>query len=156
MKRLFVVLAAAALAAGCEQASTPQTVPAIMPNDHSLIGNRVLGDATTPGQFEVIGRPGNGPTHYWCSAGDYVINKVHLLPNQRIYIVKPRGPSATRPGSTSVVFTVLPDADVLAAAEALPAGDYSLSISAVGANFLAAHGESTCRSITPFFWDLPE
>ena len=155
MKRLLVAIVAVAALAGCEEAPAPRSLPEIMPNDRSIVGNHVLGSPTTPGSFEVIGRPGSSALHYWCSAGDYVVNKLHLLPNRRIYLTKPRGPSDLNPGGTSVTFTVLPGADILEAADALPEGDYSLSIARVGQNYLAAHGVSTCRSMTPIFWDLP-
>ncbi|MDY6858464.1 MAG: hypothetical protein SWN98_03910 [Pseudomonadota bacterium] len=153
MKPLLAVCVAVALLAGCAEKPTPRALPEVMPDYHNTTGNLVLGDPATPGQFEVISRPGDGARNYWCAAGEYVENKLRLLPNERIYVVESRRPSLRRPGHSGVVFTVRPDEALLAAAEARPESDYSLSTD-VGENFLSALASSTCRSITPFYWDL--
>ncbi len=145
--RLFVLMSALAVMVACGPPPTPVDPPGVMPNYRTFLGNHILGDAIVPGQFEVIKRAGDTSSHYWCAAGEYVDRALGMLPNRRIYIVKPNGPSVRRPGSKSIVFTVVPDEDILAAADARPESDYSLSISDVGENYLMAHARQYCETL---------
>ncbi|MGC9367920.1 MAG: hypothetical protein ACP5DX_00125 [Paracoccaceae bacterium] len=154
MIRLTVALMAAALLAGCGEKPTPRAVPDRMPSYRSEVGNDVLPVPGQPGTFEVIAYAGNDAEHFRCSGGSYVTKALGLLPNRRVYLVAPLGPSATRPGRRAITFTVLPDAALLAAAEALP-GDMTLAMSRPGESFLAGAGVSLCKNIVPFYWELP-
>jgi hypothetical protein len=155
MTRLTAALLAAALLAGCAGKPAPRAVPDPMPAYRSVTGNYVLPVPGRPGTFEVIFFAGNWAEHFRCSAGSYVTNALGLLPNRRVYLVAPLGPSTTRPGRRAVTFTVLPDAALRAAAEALPE-DRSLAMTRPGDSFLAGGGRALCETITPMFWDLPD
>lgn len=155
MTRLTAALLAAALLAGCGEKPAPRAVPDPMPAYRSVIGNYVLPVPGRPGTFEVIFYAGNGPEHFRCSAGSYATRALGLLPNRRVYLAAPLGPSATRPGRRAVTFTVLPDEALRAAAEALPE-DQILAMTRPGDSFLAGAGAFLCETITPVFWDLPD
>lgn len=154
MTRLTAALLAAALLAGCGEKPAPRAVPDPMPAYRSVVGNTVLAVPGKPGTFEVIAYAGNDAEYFRCSGGSYVTKALGLLPNRRVYLVAPLGPSATRPGRRAITFTVLPDAALLSAAEALPE-DYTLAMTRPGDSFLAGAGASLCKNIIPFFWDLP-
>jgi len=154
MTRLTAALLAAALLAGCGEKPAPRAVPERMPAYRSVIGNFVLPVPGQPGTFEVIAYAGNAAEHFRCSAGSYATRALGLLPNRRVYLAAPLGPSTTRPGRRAVTFTVLPDDTLRAAAEALPEG-LSLAMTRPGESFLAGAGAFLCETITPIFWDLP-
>ena len=88
--------------------------------------------------FEVIGEPGSGPTQYWCAAGDYALRALGVAGTQRVYISKPSGPSATRPGKTAVTFSLNAPAD------GRDTG-ISLSVKDVGDNLSAVFAAQYCN-----------
>lgn len=98
------------------------------------------------GVFEVVGEPGSGPIQYWCAAGDYARQVLGVAANQRIYIVRGRGPSETTDRRSAVQFSLTK-----------PPGDYqpsySLSVTAVGENLRAASARFYCEPrIIDDFW----
>mgnify|MGYP000315482708 FL=1 len=154
MTRLTAALLAAALLAGCGEKPAPRAVPDPMPAYRSVVGNYVLPVPGRPGTFEVIFYAGSRAEHFHCSAGSYATNALGLLPNRRVYLVAPLGPSVTRPGRRAITFTVLPDEALRAAGEALP-DDLALAMTRPGDSFLAGAGTALCGTIEPFFWDPP-
>ncbi|TCO72871.1 hypothetical protein [Rhodovulum euryhalinum] len=125
------------------------------PNDapgaiRTFRGNLVVPDARTPGQFEVFARAGDSGSDLWCAAAEFAEDELRVPVNRRIYLVTPRGPSQSRPGATSAVFTVSPDAALRQAAGALP-DSLSMEVTRPGRNFLPIHGRTVCRPI----FDLP-
>lgn len=54
---------------------------------------------------EVIRRPHSGPGPVWCAVGDYAQSVLRMQSNARIFIERGPGPSLTRPGYVSFVFT---------------------------------------------------
>ncbi|MFP1645757.1 hypothetical protein [Pontitalea aquivivens] len=151
MKVFALSLSVVLLVAGC--VAGPRPLPDALPDAFSSLGNPVLADPAVPGQFEVVGIPGLDPMQYWCAAGEYAANRLGQY-NARLYVVRPEGPSETRPRARSVVFTLRPDVRVLAAANAPRDGNLSLMIRAVGDNYLATAAESTCEHVIPPFPDL--
>ncbi|HDR27193.1 hypothetical protein [Rhodovulum sp.] len=113
-------------------------------------GNLVVPDARAPGQFEVFVRAGDSGSDLWCAASEFAERKLRVPVNRRIYLVTPRGPSQTRPGRESAVFTVSPEAALLDAARDLP-DSFSMDVTRAGRNFLPLHGRIACRPIL----DLP-
>ncbi|WP_212523983.1 hypothetical protein [Actibacterium sp. MT2.3-13A] len=154
MIRLTAAFLAAALLAGCGEKPAPRAVPDRMPSYRSVIGNDVLPVPGKPGTFEVIAYAANDAEHFRCSGGSYVTKALGLLPNRRVYLVAPLGPSATRPGRRAITFTVLPD-DALRTAAAALQEDHTLAMIRPGESFQAGAGASLCENIIPFFWDLP-
>lgn len=55
--------------------------------------------------FEVIRSTHSGPAPVWCAAGDYAQSVLRMRSNARIFIERGPGPSVTRPGRISFVFT---------------------------------------------------
>ena len=148
--RAASALALAALLAGCVP---PEPADPDAPY-RTYRGNLVLPDPSVPGQFEVFPIAGDAGRDYWCAAAKFAERRLNVLPNRRIYVVTPRGPSRTVPGKRSVVFTVAPDAAVVAAGEAIPANDINMDVARVGRNFRMAHGRQTCRPIYEWPWDI--
>lgn len=156
MSRLALPVLLVALLAACAEAPAPRPVPEAMPSYRAFTGNEVHPVPGQPGTFEVLSSPGkSGPEYLRCAAGLYTTRALGLLPNRRIYLVSPMGPSLTRPGRGAITFTVLPDAALLDAAAALP-DDYLLAMTQPGDNFSAASATHICETLTPWFWDLPE
>jgi hypothetical protein len=143
-------LALSACLAGCVPAGPGNDPPSAY---RTYRGNLVVPDSAVPGQFEVFSIPGDGARDLWCAAAKFAQKELYALPNRRIYVVRPRGPSETNPGATSVVFTVSPDAALLEAAAAIPQNDINLDVGRPGRNFRMAHGLQTCRPIYEFWWD---
>lgn len=110
----------------------------------------VVPDPTVPGRFEVLRTVGQGPSDYWCAAGQYAIERSHLPPATRIYVEQPMGPGKIGRGQ-SVGFTTSPSAALLATAEASENG-LSMSIDRVGENWGAEHGRTQCKSQIGFFF----
>lgn len=104
--------------------------------------NRMFGQKdvveTGGGTFEVIGRIGDGAADYWCGAGDYAQRALRAGATERIYIRRGIGPSETRPGRKSVLFSLRPP----------PGGGevagYSLSVKAVGDNMTTTAAVQYC------------
>jgi len=46
----------------------------------------VVGDPSVSGRFETRQRGGNGGSNYWCAAGEYVIQGLHMSPGTRMYL----------------------------------------------------------------------
>ena len=149
----FAAMMIGALAVMSACTTVPRPLPAPLPTARSPIGNLILGDPQVPGQFEVIARAGDWTDEFMCSAGDYVQNTLGQEPARRVYVVRPLGASDLRPGRRSVVFTVTPSDDLLAAADVL-SGDQRRSVGQPGESFRAASGAFTCNRILPYFWDL--
>ncbi|GAA0308997.1 hypothetical protein [Rhodovulum strictum] len=141
MRRALALIAALALAA-CVPPD-PTAAPGPM---RTMRGNLVLPDPSDPGRFEVFARAGDSGADLWCAASEFAERELRVPVNRRIYVVTPRGSSAARPGARSVVFTVAPDAALLAAAEALPMG-LTMDVGRPGRNFLPVHGRTACRPL---------
>ncbi|AXI55560.1 hypothetical protein SuNHUV7_26390 (plasmid) [Pseudoseohaeicola sp. NH-UV-7] len=60
-------------------------------------------DAVT---FEVIEARGEGARGIWCAAASYAERELRIDPTSTIYVLVPRGPSATVPNRKGVVFTL--------------------------------------------------
>ncbi|MBL3569236.1 hypothetical protein DSD19_19815 [Rhodovulum sp. BSW8] len=136
----LAILAAASSLAACVPQGGPTRAPHAILTDH---GNRV--DPTgTPGEFEVLARPGDGGAQLWCAAGEFAQSQLRASPDRRIYLVTPRGPSATRPGRTSAVFTVMPSPELQARGDAM-SSQMLLGVRKVGTNFSTIHADMVCR-----------
>lgn len=109
-------------------------------------GNQVVPQPGPPGVFEVFSRPGDGAPEFWCAAGIFAEDQLYTPQSARLYLLRPRGPSATRPGRTSVVFTVSPDAELLATAGALTQG-YFTRVDTPGWSYRAIHARQVCRPV---------
>ncbi|MGJ8585971.1 MAG: hypothetical protein ACSHXD_17915 [Marinosulfonomonas sp.] len=110
----------------------------------------VVPDPNVPGRFEVLRTAGQGPSDYWCAAGQFVIERSHLRPGTRIYVDQPMGPGKIGRGQ-SVGFTTSPSAALKATADAHDNG-LSMSIDEVGENWGAEHGRTQCKSQVGFFF----
>lgn len=141
--RLIGLIALTACLAACLPAGQPNGAPDAI---RTYRGNLVVPDRTVPGQFEVFSAPGDGPAEFWCAAGIFAEDELNAPSNRRIYVVRPRGPSPTRPGRTSVTFTILPVDGVLQAAEALPQ-TYALDPDQPGRNLRRIHARMVCRPV---------
>ncbi|QBF31219.1 hypothetical protein [Thalassococcus sp. S3] len=97
-----------------------------------------------PATFEVINRPGKGPSDFWCAAGDFVRGRLSVPSNQRVYIVRGRGPSQTEPGRSAVIFSLQPPAgvDTVAAAQSI-----TLSTDRIGDNLSVALAVQYCLDL---------
>ncbi|TCP43187.1 hypothetical protein [Rhodovulum marinum] len=146
--RLALALCTALALTACMPAG-PNDAPQAM---RTFRGNLVVPDARIPGQFEVFTRPGDAGSDLWCAAAEFAEDELRVPVNRRIYVVTPRGRSATRPGATSAVFTVSPDAALTRAAEALP-DSLSMGVDRPGRNFLPIHGRAACRPIFDLRFD---
>ncbi|MGR3662493.1 MAG: hypothetical protein ACU0CA_15130 [Paracoccaceae bacterium] len=109
---------------------------------------RVVPDPAVPGRFEVMQRAGNGGSGYWCAAGQYVIVSRGMRPGTRIYLDQPIGPGKMGIGS-SIGFTVAPDAELQAIADAQSNG-LVMSMKRIGENWSAEHSRSQCAPIRRF------
>ncbi|MBL3550920.1 hypothetical protein JMM63_07315 [Rhodovulum sulfidophilum] len=145
--RLSICLAALAATAALAACVPVDTRPHPILTDR---GNRVQ-PTGNPGEFEVLTRPGDAGAQLWCAAGEYAESQTDARPSDRIYLVHPRGPSASHPGRKSAIFTVRPDAELLAQARALP-DQIVLGVSRVGSNWARIHAQQVCR---PLF-NLPD
>lgn len=76
-----------------------------------------------PGQFEVIGQPGDWGKAYFCAAADYAQTKLRARNADRVVLVAPVGAAVTRSG-TSAIFRVEP----YASADTLPASSVTLNM----------------------------
>lgn len=90
------------------------------------------------GVYEVIGRVGSGAQDYWCGIGDYAMTQLHAPAAQRIYVWRPVGPSATRPGHRAVQFAFS------APKGAETTSDYSLTVRRAGENLTVAAARQYC------------
>lgn len=95
------------------------------------------------GYFEVFQFATAGSSDYWCAAGDFTWRGAGLHNTTRIYLVRKMGPSLSRPGRRSVVFSFVPYDDIPIMTE--EEMGYSLSISRPGYNLSAGTGHSYCR-----------
>ncbi|TDK51599.1 hypothetical protein [Antarcticimicrobium luteum] len=90
------------------------------------------------GVYEVVGRVGSGAQDYWCGIGDYATAVLGVPAAQRIYIWRPVGPSAVRPGRKAVHFALSPP----------PGADtttgYSLTVRRAGDNLSTAMARQYC------------
>ena len=94
-------------------------------------------DATS---FEVIEADGAGGMQMWCAAGIFARNVL----DQRggtLAVTRPRGPSATFPGRTSVIYSTRPVSD--------PKSSYSPNVRTAGLTFSVTHAYALCRSMLP-------
>lgn len=102
----------------------------------------VVGDPSVSGRFETRQRGGKGGPDYWCAAGEYVIQSLHMSPGTRMYLEQPMGTSTMGLGR-SIGFTVKPDAALIALSEG-QSKPLSLSMKRVGDNWTAEHGRTEC------------
>ncbi|MFV0334114.1 MAG: hypothetical protein ACK5JR_08610 [Tropicimonas sp.] len=109
-----------------------------------LARNRMIaaGIPAKAGFFEVFQRATAGPPDYFCVAGEYVRYGLRLTASTDIYVVRGMGPSVTRPGRRSVVFSYVKYDDIpdMSAAEK----GYSVSISRPGYFLSAGHSAAFC------------
>lgn len=131
------------------QAPGPVELPSHAPNYITDRDNRVLGDATAPGQFEVIARPGDAAPNLWCAAGEYADRALGQPMAERIYVVKTLSPSVRRPGTKSVFFTVRPTADLPEPIR--PPNDFSTTVSRPGESMTIGAATNMCRQLKPRF-----
>lgn len=101
--------------------------------------NRLEVQALNDGSFEVISRPGTGPTDMWCAAGDYAQRVLGSAAAQRVYLVAGTGPAVTRPGYKAARFSLTPPAGVNTEVTSL-----SVSITRVGENLRSASARQYC------------
>ncbi|MEM6888009.1 MAG: hypothetical protein AAF636_07700 [Pseudomonadota bacterium] len=96
--------------------------------------------------FEVIEARGQGGPGIWCAAADFVRTAGRDVPQQRIYLAKERGPSATVQGEKAVTFTLTP----IEGWEQQTT--YSATTRQVGASFKVSHAYMYCEN---FLDDFP-
>jgi len=111
---------------------------------------QVVPDPSVPGRFEVRQRAGEGGSGYWCAAGQYVIEGRRMHPTTRVYLQQPMGPGRVA-GRNSIGFTVAPDAQLSATADAQVNG-LTMSMKRVGENWSAEHARSQCRNQIGMFF----
>lgn len=97
-------------------------------------------------EFEVLNRPGTGPSLFWCGAGTHAVRKLGLGMMDRIYLVQGRAPSVTRPGETAVTFTVDPHHPVVGKHQD---EGWSLSITDPGFNLSVGSARQYCYEKMP-------
>ena len=68
-------------------------------------GLTAAGDARA---FEVFTRAGSGGADHFCAAGDFARRHLGAAADDRVVVLRPPGPSETRPGRRSVVFGLRP------------------------------------------------
>ncbi|MEP2782998.1 MAG: hypothetical protein ABJO67_18130 [Pseudoruegeria sp.] len=112
----------------------------------------VVPDRAVSGQFEVFPAGSSGASHYWCAAGQYVIEGRGFRPSTKVYLARAEGASKLVPGRKAATFTTNPSAELLAKAESLPTS-YNFSVKSVGENRSAEGGRTVCKPINPFFFD---
>lgn len=154
MTRLLfpAVLSVATLLTACERPD-PRPVPDRSRAYVSHIQNQIVPLPGQRGVFEVIAYSGNSAAHFRCSAAEYAERALGLLPNRRIYLLEPLGPSKTRKGRRAITFTVLPSESLVQAGKDR-GPDYTLDISVPGESFMIAAGRQNCRAVLPLYWDL--
>lgn len=90
------------------------------------------------GVYEVVGRVGSGAADYWCGIGDFARVVLDVPAVQRIYVWRPVGPSAVRPGRKAVHFALSPPPG------AETSSGYSLTVRQPGENLSAALARQYC------------
>ena len=96
--------------------------------------------------MEVIERSDSGVRDVWCAAADYVRAVLGDPVRARLYLIKPRGPSQSRPGRKSVGFTISPDENMAANSPS-----YSASLREIGTNLSVATSYTYCDDVL-FEW----
>ena len=96
--------------------------------------------------MEVIERSDSGVRDVWCAAADYVRAVLGDPVRARLYLIKPRGPSQSRPGRKSVGFTISPDESMAANSPS-----YSASLREIGTNLSVATSYTYCDDVL-FEW----
>lgn len=92
------------------------------------------------GNFEVIQRPGSGPSQFWCAAGDFARHALGAAANRPVYLARGRGPSLTQPGQRSVIFSLQPPQAALDRRSA----PLTLDLDAIGDSLRAAFAYQYC------------
>lgn len=69
-------------------------------------------NAVNETSFEVVHRPGTGPSEIWCAAADFAQVVLRLRSNARLYIAKEPSPSVTRPGRKASLFSTVRPAGI--------------------------------------------
>lgn len=95
------------------------------------------------GYFEVFRLVGASARDYYCVAGEYIRYGKHLPASTDIYVVRGPGPSVTRPGRHSVIFSHVKYDDIPDVSEAEKG--YSVSVSWPGFYLSAGHGAGYCN-----------
>lgn len=101
----------------------------------------VIPSAEPDAVLEVYAKPSASGMKYFCAAAEFAQRFLRSQPSDRLVISRAEGPSATRPGSTSVLFDIVPRAQ----AQGLPSGGVTLSPSRVGENRSVNSGKSFCK-----------
>ncbi|SDE23553.1 hypothetical protein [Ruegeria marina] len=102
------------------------------------------------GVIEVVNRYGSAPKDFWCGAGDYAIRVLRTSATQRIYLVRPVGPSVTVQGRKGVHFALQPPPG----ADTTPG--FSVSVKKVGDNMTASMAQNYCYDrLEDDFWLRP-
>ncbi|UWQ89765.1 hypothetical protein K3727_13180 [Rhodobacteraceae bacterium M382] len=94
--------------------------------------------ALSDGTVEVLSRAGSATTDFWCAIGDYAVRQARVPTKDRVYLVAPMGPSATRSNYKSVRFGFTKPAN------ADTGQSYSLSIKRVGENLSVGMARQYC------------
>lgn len=105
----------------------------------------VYGDPSVPGRFEVQQRASRGGSDYWCAAGEYAIRSLRVATNTRIYLEAPIGAGYLSKSAKTAAFTVSPDSELQQTA-ARQSNGLTMTVTRVGENWSAAHGDLQCRS----------
>lgn len=95
------------------------------------------------GLFEVFQRATAGAPDYFCVAGEYVRFGKRLHASTDIYVLRGPGPSVTRPGRRSVIFSYVKYDDILDMTEG--ERGYSVSVSRPGYFLSAGHAAAFCE-----------
>ncbi|MCT8159333.1 hypothetical protein [Pseudoruegeria sp. SHC-113] len=106
---------------------------------------QVIANPSRPVDFEVLQQSPNGPSDYWCAAGDYAMRKLGVPSTARIYLRKPIGPAEFRSGRNAIGYTVDPSPELSQRASVLPSR-LTMSINRVGENWGAEHARFTCQT----------
>ncbi|WP_424970984.1 hypothetical protein [Dinoroseobacter sp. S76] len=101
----------------------------------------VIPSAESGAVLEVYAKPGASGMKYFCAAAEFAQRFLRSQPSDRLVISRAEGPSATRAGSTSVLFDIVPRAQ----AQGLPSGGVTLSPNRVGENRSVNSGKSFCK-----------
>ena len=131
-KSLFCLVAALTFGAGLPAGAIAPLIP---------LDVRPTG---TPGTFEVVESRAVGPSHIWCSAAYFARSQLRAGTGQRLYLAAGLGPSQIEPWRKSVVFTLMPDAELAQAGGPEGLRSLLLTLRHPGASLTIAHALQYC------------
>lgn len=138
----FALIGLSLLAAACTPLPPTEDGPVFLARNW-----RQVVPLTQPGQFEVIGKPGDWGTEYFCAAADYAQTKLRARSADRLVLLAPVGSAVTREG-TSAVFRVEPyDSDAQ-----LPKPGVTLNMRRSGVNRSVATSLFLCKDQDRTLW----